>query len=207
MSSSSLVNPSAFFLNVRRGILGPTLSEGEVSGCNAILTAFEGFPLADAAYALGTAFLETGGTMQPIKENGGPKYFHRMYDIRGARPKKALELGNTTPGDGVKYCGRGYPQVTGRKNYARAEKIFGAPLVQNPDLMLEPDLAGKVMAHFMKLGLFTGRRLSDYLPRQGRASRAEFTLARPIINGRDREDDVADFALEFQDALVVGGWQ
>lgn len=202
----SLSNPSAFYLAVRSGILGPTLSEDEVSGCTAILTAFKGFPIADAAYALGTAFLETGGTMQPIKEWGGPKYFHRMYDIHGARPSKAVELGNTTPGDGAKFCGRGYPQVTGRKNYALAEKLFGVPFCSEPDRMLEPMNAGRVMARFMQDGLFTGKKLADYLPREGRASRGGFRFARQIINGMDRADDVAGFALEFQDALVAGGW-
>lgn len=195
-----------FFDEVRTGILGPTLDAGEVSGCEAILDAFTGFPLADVSYALGTAFLETGATMQPIKEWGGPKYFHKMYDIQGDRPAKARELGNLSPGDGIKYCGRGFPQVTGRRNYALAEKVFGIPFVDDPDKMLEPGPAAKVMAHFMKNGLFTGRKLADYLPRSSAATLAQFTPARRIINGTDRASDVARFALSFQGALAKGGW-
>lgn len=203
---TGLARPSAFFAHLRDGILGPTLSPGEVSGCEAITHAFGQFPLADVAYALGTAFLETGGSMQPIKEWGGDKYFHKLYDIQGARPAKARELGNVNPGDGVKFCGRGYPQVTGRKNYALAEKLFGIPFTSNPDLMLQSDPAAKVMAHFMKHGLFTGKKLADYLPRIGPANKAEFTGARRIINGVDRASDVASFALSFQDALQEGEW-
>ena len=202
----SLANPAAFYDLLRTGLLGPALSPDEVDGCDAILTAFEGSPLADAAYALGTAFLETGGTMQPIKEWGGPKYFFKMYDIQGSRPAKARELGNLVPGDGARYAGRGYPQVTGRNNYALAEKLFGIPFVTDPDQMLKPEPAARVMAHFMKGGLFTGKKLSDYLPRIGKASRAEFTQARRVINGQDRADAVAGFALETQDALSAGGW-
>ncbi len=203
---TALARPSAFFAHLRDGILGPTLSPGEVAGCEAITDAFAQFPIADVAYALGTAFLETGGTMQPIKEWGGEKYFFKLYDINGARPAKARELGNIHPGDGVKFCGRGYPQCTGRKNYALAEKIFGIPFTSNPDLMLQSDHAAKVMAHFMKHGLFTGKRLADYLPRIGPANKAEFRPCRRVINALDRADDVAAFAMQFQAALVEGEW-
>jgi hypothetical protein len=207
----SLKSPRLFFDSIRGtpakpGILGPTLDAEEVSGCEAILTAFEGFPLADAAYALGTAYLETAHTMQPVKEIGGPKYFFRMYDPKGNRPTVARALGNLFDGDGVKFAGRGFPQVTGRKNYALAEKVFGIPFTANPDLMMEPVNAGKVMAHFMKNGLFTGKKLADYLPRSGPATFEQFKPARRIINGMDRADDVAGYAMQFQPALVAGGW-
>lgn len=203
----SLKSPRKFFDSVKAGILGPSLDDNEVSGCNAIMEAFEGFPVADVSYALGTAFLETGGAMQPIKEWGGPKYFHKMYDINGARPAKARELGNIHPGDGVLFCGRGYPQVTGRKNYTLAEKVFGIPFSTDPDQMLKSGPAAKVMAHFMRHGLFTGRKLADTLPRSGPATLGQFTATRPVINGRDRAADVARFAMSFQGAVLLGDWQ
>lgn len=198
------MNEAAFFASVRKGILGPKLDDGEVEGCKAIITAFAGAPLSHVAYALGTAYLETGGTMMPIKEYGGPKYLHKMYDIQGARPAKARELGNLTPGDGVKYCGMGYPQVTGKTNYAKAEKAFGIPFVANPGLMMVPENAAKVMALFMTKGMFTGRKLADTLPSHGPASLAQFKASRPIINGTDRAADVALFAMHFQDSLEAG---
>jgi putative chitinase len=203
----TLNSPRKFYESVRQGILGPTLSPDEVSGCTAILDAFEGHPVADVSYALGTAFLETGGTMQPIQEYGGPKYYHKMYDIMGARPAKARELGNIHPGDGILFPGRGFPQVTGRKNYTLAEKIFGIPFSTQPELMLKSEPAAKVMQHFMKLGLFTGRKLADTLPRSGPATLGQFTASRPIINGRDRAADVARFAMSFQGAVLAGEWK
>lgn len=203
----SMPDPAAFFNSLRKAkILGPDLSTKEVEGCNSIMKAMDDYPISWVAYALGTAFLETGGTMQPIKEWGGDRYFYKMYDIGGARPGKARELGNTSPGDGVKYCGRGYPQVTGKLNYSRAEAIFHKPFVDNPDLMLEPEIAAQVMAHFMKYGLFTGKKFSDFLPPKGMATRDQFRRARPIINGQDRAVAVAQFAATFQLALVDGGW-
>lgn len=49
----------------------------------------------------------------------------------------ALRMGNVLPGDGWKYRGRG-PQLTGKENYANAERRTGLPLVNAPDLAAEP---------------------------------------------------------------------
>lgn len=198
-------DPAAFFNALRAGkALGPSLTPGEVSGCEAILAACAGFPVAWAAYPLATAVIETAGTMQPIKEYGGNAYFRRMYDIEGERPAKARELGNLTPGDGAKFCGRGYVQMTGRANYAKAEAKLGASLVSDPDLAMQPEIAAKIMRLGMLEGWFTGKRLETYLPAE--ASREQFRNARRIINGVDRADEIAGFAVEFQGALRAGGW-
>lgn len=206
----SLRNPAAFFDRVRAGLLGPTLSAGETAGCQAILAAMEGAPRSWAAYALATAYLETAHTMQPVKEMGGPAYYTRMYDIRGNRPDKARELGNLQPGDGAKFAGRGYVQLTGRTNYLRAEMELATPFVSKPDLALEPAHAAAIMRRGMEEGWFTGKRFSSYLPSGTLAGsvvgKEAFTQARRIINGQDRAADVAAYALEFQEALSLGLW-
>lgn len=202
----TLANPAEFFEALRQGLLGPTLSATEVDGCNVILKAMEGAGLSWTAYALATAFHETASTMQPIREYGGPTYFTRMYDVSGARPKMALANGNTCAGDGPKYCGRGYVQLTWKNNYARAAKECGVDLVLNPDHAMRPDIAAKIMRSGMEKGWFTGKGFADYLPHTGRAERAGFTNARRIINGTDRAAQIADHALKFQSALEAGGW-
>src|SRR4051794_24252875 len=129
----TLANPAAFFDEMRSGLLGPTLSATEVDGCNVILKAMEGLSISWTAYALATAYHETASTMQPVREYGGSTYFTRMYDVTGARPQMALANGNKCAGDGPKYCGRGYVQLTWKNNYARAGQQCGVDLVSNPD--------------------------------------------------------------------------
>lgn len=140
MPTSKLDKPDLFFSNLRAGLLGPKLDNAEVKGCEAILHAVgeAGWPLSWAAYALATAYHETAHTMQPIKEFGGPRYFFRMYDPKGLRPQVAKKLGNTQAGDGARYFGRGYVQLTGRANYRHAEQKLGVALEANPDLALGP---------------------------------------------------------------------
>lgn len=75
------------------------------------------------------------------KELGGESYFNK-YDIRFA-PKKAQELGNTSPGDGAKYKGRGLIQVTGKFNYAACGKALGLDLINHPELLELPEYAAE----------------------------------------------------------------
>lgn len=206
--TTGLKTPSAFFNLCRDKALLGTLSQSEVDGVSAILAACgaAGWPIGDTAYALGTAFHETAGTMQPIKELGGSSYFFRMYDPKGARPAVAAQLGNTKPGDGALFPGRGYVQLTGRRNYLRAGTALGIDLVGNPDLAMRPDVAAKIMVLGMSQGWFTGRDLDDDIPRSGLATLQQFVRSRDIINGTDKADKIAREAMAFQAALQAGGW-
>ncbi|HEU0045066.1 glycoside hydrolase family 19 protein [Sphingomonas sp.] len=204
--TTGLTDPVKFF-TLAKDVLGP-LAQHEVDGCNAIVAAcgVAGWPIADTAYALATAFHETAGTMQPIKEHGGLAYLTRMYDITGARPAKARELGNLQPGDGSRYCGRGYVQLTGRTNYEKASRVVEVDLVAAPDRAMEAPIAAKIMVSGMQEGWFTSRDLDDDLPRAGPATLRQFVLSRDIINGSDKAEKIAAEAVEFQEALVAGGW-
>jgi hypothetical protein len=194
-------NAQAFFDALRAGLLGPTLSQSEVDGCNAILAACAGWSANWTAYALATAYHETWHTMQPVKERGGPAYFRRMYDPEGLHPELARGLGNVRPGDGALFCGRGFVQLTGRDNYARAARLTGLPLETQPDLALQLNTAAAIMSAGMKGGWFTGRKLIDFLTDDGESTRAGYMAARRVINGQDKADLIADYALAFRAAL------
>jgi predicted chitinase len=83
---------------------------------------------------------------QHMVEIGNDRAF-RKYDPKHA-PKKAKALGNTKAGDGAKYKGRGYIQLTGRYNYKRAGEALGLPLEQQPELVEKPAVAAKVAVWF-----------------------------------------------------------
>ena len=48
-------------------------------------------------------------------------------------------LGNTDPGDGWRYRGRGIPMITGRANYLLMQRLTGLPLIEHPELLSNPD--------------------------------------------------------------------
>lgn len=142
---------------------------------------------------------ETAHTLQPVKEYGGEAYLARMYDPAGLRPAVAAQLGNVEAGDGCRFCGRGYVQLTGRTNYARAG------LAEDPERALDAKVAAQVLERGLREGWFTGLRLMDVLPLGGPATRSQFAAARRVVNGQDRAGLIADYALRFQDALLAGG--
>lgn len=57
-------------------------------------------------------------------------------------------LGNTEPGDGARFHGRGYVQLTGRDNYERVAREIGIDVVRNPDLASDRENAAKIAVHY-----------------------------------------------------------
>lgn len=94
--------------------------------------------------------------------NGDPQtYFTHKYDIR-YNPNKAKELGNTHPGDGLKYFGRGFIHLTGRYNYKMAGDAIGVDLEKHPELAAKPNVAAKAAVWFWKNHVQPGiRNFSD----------------------------------------------
>jgi predicted chitinase len=72
--------------------------------------------------------------------------------VYGKNTKIGQSMGNTEEGDGYKYRGRGYIQLTGKNNYKEFSKAAGTDLIKNPDALLQPDVAAKVSAEFVKRG-------------------------------------------------------
>jgi putative chitinase len=73
----------------------------------------------------------------------GKGYFAKKYDPKHS-PKTAKILGNKNVGDGEKYHGRGFIQLTGRDNYRMAQTALNIPLLQQPELAERPDIAAKI---------------------------------------------------------------
>ncbi len=205
-----LNNEAEFYHSIRRSkLFGPVFETKEFEGVREIIKdcSNAGWSAAYTAYALATAYHETAHTMQPVKEYGGTAYYMRKYDVTGDNPTRARKYGNTASGDGAKYAGRGYVQLTWKVNYAKASTMLGIDLVNYPDRAMDPDIASDIMIGGMEQGWFTGKALRHYLPSRGTANRAQFKKARYVINGTDKADLIADYALRFQEALIDGNWQ
>lgn len=71
------------------------------------------------------------GRLVYVRELWGPTAAQQGYEGRA-------DLGNTQPGDGKRFMGRGLIQVTGRANYARAGAALNLPLLDQPELLEQP---------------------------------------------------------------------
>jgi predicted chitinase len=69
--------------------------------------------------------------------------------LYGYQTSKGRGLGNTQPGDGAKFIGRGYIQITGRANYAKYGSMIGQDLLNNPTLLNDPTIAAEVSVKYM----------------------------------------------------------
>ena len=176
-----------FFSSVRMSF--GALSQTQVEGMEAILSATVGMTTPHRAYLLATAWHETDRTMHPITEYGGVRYFDK-YDTG----KLAAALGNTpvADGDGFKYRGRGYVQITGAANYAKAGKALGVDLLRYPDKALDQTIAAQILVQGCRDGWFTGKKLSDY---------SDYKNMRRVVNGTDKADTIANYAVQFEAAL------
>lgn len=189
-----MIDRQSFYAAVRANPFPGHLSEEQVAGMGAILAEWErrgGGDLRWLAYMLATTYHETAHRMRPITEYGQRSYFDR-YEGR-------KDLGNTVKGDGYLFRGRGYVQLTGRRNYTLASRKLGVDLVGAPDRALEPTLAAAIMFVGMAEGWFTGKGLGDYI----NAAETDYLNARRIINGTDKALLIAGYAEAFHKALVA----
>jgi len=82
----------------------------------------------------------------------------------------ADHLGNTQPGDGYLYCGRGFNQLTGRSNYKKYGGEIDLDLVGEPDKVNDVDIAAKVAIVF----LTKGKPVSSFPTFTDKTAAAEF---------------------------------
>ncbi len=74
---------------------------------------------------------------QIAHESGELRYWNELGNCNYLEGRK--DLGNTSPGDGCRYKGRGPLQLTGKANYAAAGKSLGMPLVDVPESVSRPE--------------------------------------------------------------------
>ncbi len=134
------------------------------------------------AYILATAYHETAHTMKPVVE---------AYWLSEEWRKRNLRY--------YPWHGRGYVQITWEYNYQKAEDQLGIEITDDPNTVMDPEVAKKILVEGMIEGWFTGKKLSDYITLQ----RSDFKNARRIINGVDKADTIAKIAREYDYDLFM----
>jgi putative chitinase len=151
------------------------------------------------AYILATIKFETAHTFKPVTEFGDDNRFESLY---GPDTPRGKLLGNTEPGDGARFKGRGYVPIVGRRNYelvnnALKFKDTDNDLIKNPEKALDPLIAYRITSYGMLNGLFGKGKLSDYITDE----KADYEKARWVINGTDKAALIADIAEKFESIL------
>lgn len=132
--------------------------------------------------------------------------YHECYNPK--YPEKRLtpmeEFGGQSYLKGKKYYpfyGRGFVQITWKENYLKYQGVikqkFGLDIILNPESLLRVDVASYIAVNGMVKGVFTGKKLSDYVT----TYKTDFQNARKIINGMDKADVIAGYASKFLKCL------
>lgn len=185
---------ATFFASMRAALFGGSLSQAQVDGMKAIEGAWTIYGDGDRrklAYILATAFHETARTMQPVREtlastDAKAKELLTKAWKAGRMPQVKADYWSSG------YFGRGFVQLTHKANYERVERATGHPLVKNPSLALQIDIAAMILVKGMMQGWFTAKKLADY---------PDFASMRRVVNGTDRAALIAGQAEAFLAAL------
>ena len=132
------------------------------------------------AYVLATTQWETNRTFKPVRE---------AYWLSEQWRRRNLRY--------YPYYGRGFVQLTWKNNYKKYAEILDLNMVSSPDIAMRPKIALFVLVHGFKTGIFTGRKISDYI----NTEKADFIKARRCINGSDQAHAIASIAEDFLDRL------
>ncbi|MBX5227827.1 hypothetical protein HJC06_15640 [Rhizobium sp. NLR9b] len=194
-----------FFDAVQQELFKGELTQPQVVGMTAILDAWEKRSVeADRrwlAYILATAFHETAYTMQPVRETLAESDMRAVEILEAAFAAGRLSWVKTPywrpDEDGRCWLGRGLVQLTHKRNYEAMSVLTGIDLVADPDRAMEMEAAVTILIEGMLQGSFTGHKLADHL----NATTEDWVNARRIVNGTDRAEKLAGYALAFHAAL------
>ena len=95
-----------------------------------------------AVAAIVTISVETR-RFSPIKKRASTAYLRGLYENRN-------DLGNDRPGDSVKFCGRGFIPIIGRRSHEHFGIEIGKDLAHDPDLAIDPAIAAAILAAYFK---------------------------------------------------------
>jgi hypothetical protein len=211
------MNNDQFFAAIKSVLFTNGLTQSQVDGINSILSAFATHGdgrRATLAYALATAYHETGRRMVPVREgfarsDAGAR--HAVNSLAADRgPQSAVaKYARPQPPHGHVYYGRGHVQLTWIDNYQASSADAGADLVANPDAMLDPETSARVLIRGLMDGRWNGRGkgVQHYEMLDGKPGMtpSEAAQARRTVNVQDKAELIAGYAAKFDAALDGAG--
>jgi predicted chitinase/LysM repeat protein len=99
-----------------------------------------------AEFNINTPARQAAFVAQLAHESVGLTAFEEFASGRAYEGRK--DLGNTQPGDGVRFKGRGPIQLTGRANYREVGRALGVDLENNPKLASRPEVGFRIAGQF-----------------------------------------------------------
>lgn len=196
---------SKLYASLRTSLFKGGVSQTQVTGIEGILDAFatHGDGKADTlAYALATAYHETGSRMVPVREGfatsdaAARAAVSKLAVRRG--PKSAVaKYAKPTGPYGHVYYGRGQVQLTWIENYEASSADAGTDLVKNPDAMLDPVVSARVLIRGLLDGRWNGAKkgLRFYL------DKGDAVGARRSVNVLDKAEVIAGYFRTFLAAI------
>ncbi len=127
-------------------------------------------------YIIATAEHETNGTFMPVVEAYWKSENWRKRNLRY-----------------YPHYGRGLVQITWPENYKKFGKLLGIDLHKYPDMALDIKHAVFILVYGMRKGVFTGKKLSDYI----NDDKIDYEGARRIVNGTDKKKHIAGLAAKY----------
>ena len=194
----------AVFAGRVRAEFGKPPTEKQRAGFEAMFAYWAASALNDErwlAYALATAWHETGTRMEPVREGFCDSDECAIRAVTRLFEKKKIKRNYALPHpNGHSYFGRGLVQITHGVNYERVGKAIGlgTRLFDEPSLALDLPTSVKILFVGMVDGLFSGKKLADYFTN----TKTDWVNARRIVNVLDKADKIAGHARKFLACLA-----
>jgi hypothetical protein len=171
----------------KKALNNSPLTASRKEGFDAIFDVWDNIESYDSlgwlAYELATAWHETGGRMQPVRESFATSDADAYAKVTAYCAKQGIWNYATRHKNGNSYYGRGYVQLTHGNNYKKMGEHLGLgdELYDDPDEVLKPDVGARILITGMMDGLYrpAAGTLFDYF--NGTAQR--WFDARDLING------------------------